>query len=326
MQRFKNILYVCDPKEDAPCGLERAVGLAESNQAQLTIAAVGERLPTRLDLAETGLVVEALQDAVIDALQRRLDGFVGSARKGIAIRPRALTGTLFLEVIREVLRNRHDLVMKCVEGVSSSGGLFGSQDMHLLRKCPCPVWLDRAVPTGRYRCIVAAVDVDPFAAPHELESRRELNLRLLETAASLASAELAELHIAHVWNAAGEGLMRGGLVSMSAAEIDAYVASERARRTEALAALVDEAGRRIGKGALDWLRPTLHLEKGTPADELPALTGRLGADLLVLGTVGRSGIPGLLIGNTAESVLQRITCAVLALKPQGFVTPVTLPD
>jgi nucleotide-binding universal stress UspA family protein len=142
----------------------------------------------------------------------------------------------------------------------------------------------------------------------------------------LASAELAELHIAHVWNAAGEGLMRGGLVSMSAAEIDAYVASERARRTEALAALVDEAGRRVGKGALDWLRPTLYLEKGTPADELPALTGRLGADLLVLGTVGRSGIPGLLIGNTAESVLQRITCAVLALKPQGFVTPVTLPD
>ena len=43
-----------------------------------------------------------------------------------------------------------------------------------------------------------------------------------------------------------------------------------------------------------------------------------------MGTVGRTGIPGLLIGNTAETILQQVDCSVLAIEPPGFVTPVTL--
>ncbi len=46
------------------------------------------------------------------------------------------------------------------------------------------------------------------------------------------------------------------------------------------------------------------------------------ADLLVMGTVCRTGVPGFFIGNTAEDVLQQVDCSVLAVKPKGFVTPV----
>lgn len=42
----------------------------------------------------------------------------------------------------------------------------------------------------------------------------------------------------------------------------------------------------------------------------------------IMGTVGRTGIPGFLIGNTAETVLRQVACSVLAVKPTGFVTPV----
>ncbi len=41
-------------------------------------------------------------------------------------------------------------------------------------------------------------------------------------------------------------------------------------------------------------------------------------DLLVLGTVARSGLGGFFIGNTAEKILNRIQCSVLALKPSEF--------
>jgi universal stress protein E len=44
----------------------------------------------------------------------------------------------------------------------------------------------------------------------------------------------------------------------------------------------------------------------------------------VMGTLGRAGIGGILIGNTAETILNRIDCSVMAIKPRGFVTPVTL--
>ncbi|HRE31359.1 MAG TPA: universal stress protein, partial [Candidatus Berkiella sp.] len=33
-------------------------------------------------------------------------------------------------------------------------------------------------------------------------------------------------------------------------------------------------------------------------------------------------IPGFIIGNTAENVLQKISCSLLALKPNGFISPV----
>lgn len=57
---------------------------------------------------------------------------------------------------------------------------------------------------------------------------------------------------------------------------------------------------------------------------MPQLIKDLDAELVVMGTVGRTGIPGFIIGNTAETILNQIECSVLAVKPDGFVTPVTL--
>jgi len=41
-----------------------------------------------------------------------------------------------------------------------------------------------------------------------------------------------------------------------------------------------------------------------------------------MGTVCRTGIPGYFIGNTAESILSEVSCSVLTLKPEGFISPV----
>ena len=45
-------------------------------------------------------------------------------------------------------------------------------------------------------------------------------------------------------------------------------------------------------------------------------------DLIVMGTAGRSGVAGFFIGNTAEDMLQSVHCAVLVVKPPGFITPI----
>jgi len=45
-------------------------------------------------------------------------------------------------------------------------------------------------------------------------------------------------------------------------------------------------------------------------------------DILVMGTVARTGIPGFVIGNTAENIVQKLSCSLMALKPRGFVSPV----
>ena len=54
------------------------------------------------------------------------------------------------------------------------------------------------------------------------------------------------------------------------------------------------------------------------------MVDRLDVDLVVMGTVGRTGLKGLIMGNTAETILRSVRCSVLAVKPEGFVTPVRI--
>jgi len=37
-----------------------------------------------------------------------------------------------------------------------------------------------------------------------------------------------------------------------------------------------------------------------------------------MGTIARTGISGLIIGNTAEAILNQLECSVHAIKPPGF--------
>ena len=71
------------------------------------------------------------------------------------------------------------------------------------------------------------------------------------------------------------------------------------------------------------MSPRSHIVQGMPGRELPKVATDIKADLVVMGTVARTGIAGVVIGNTAETVLSQLQCSVLAIKPKDFVSPVT---
>lgn len=196
--------------------------------------------------------------------------------------------------------------------------------MNLLRKCPCPVWMIRPDAASHYQRILAAVDVDDAYPPPELATRHALNRRTLEMAIAAALSDFAELHVVHVWNAPGESAMRGAFMHKPEAEIRAYVEQVRQHHAARLDALLAEVTAPLGSDALKFLKPQLQLVKGYPRREIQALAKQIAADLIVMGTVARTGIPGFIMGNTAETILNQIDCSVLAIKPPGFATPVTL--
>jgi nucleotide-binding universal stress UspA family protein len=204
--------------------------------------------------------------------------------------------------------------------------LFDSDDMHLLRKCPCPVWIIKPGAPKSYRRVLAAVDVHDAYPPAELESRHGLNRQILEIASSLALSDFAELHIVHAWRAIGESAMRGALMHTPEYKIIAYVEEVRQQHAASLDGLMREVTGKLGQDALDYLKPQTHLLKGWARKEIPAQAKRIEADLVVMGTVARTGVPGFIMGNTAETILEQIDCSVLAIKPPGFVTPVTLEE
>ncbi len=67
---------------------------------------------------------------------------------------------------------------------------------------------------------------------------------------------------------------------------------------------------------------SVHMVAGEAGKVLPRLAERLDIGLIVMGTVARTGLSGLIMGNTAETIMRAVRCSVLAVKPEGFVTPV----
>lgn len=323
MKRFKHILCIVEPGEESKHALEKAVALAENNQANLTVASVIERISAGIGLPDGGPISTELQAAMASEREQKLHSLLEPHRNRIDIETRNLKGTPFLEIIREVLRNGHDLVIKSPESQEWLNRIFGSNDMHLLRKCPCPVWIIRTEAPQNYRSILAAVDVPVGYPASELKKRHALSRKILEIAGSLALSEFAELHIVHVWEAIGESTMRGAFARVPERQIIAYVEQVRREHAQALNIVIQEVEEKLGRDVFDYLKPKVHLVKGWARKEIPLLAKQLNTDLVIMGTVARTGIPGFIMGNTAETILNQIDCSVLAIKPPGFVTPVS---
>ncbi|MAT16414.1 MAG: universal stress protein, UspA [Planctomyces sp.] len=308
MKRFKNILLIYE------CGratLDRAAALAKNNRARLTVVQVVRDMPKQWRQMDLGGTALDLQELAVKEYQSRLKEFVAALRQdGIRVSTKVLIGTPFLEVIREVIANKRDLVIMTAEG---KGGLkerlFGSTSLHLMRKCPCPVLVMKPTRTKRFPRILAAVDPDP-----EDKTRDSLNATILQLASSLAAHDKAELHVIHAWTLMYESLMRGhgGFVE---SEIRSYAYDEELRHRKSLDSLLAEHTDGAAR---------VHLIEGDADKVIPQFTKAQNIDLLVMGTVCRLGIPGFFIGNTAEKILDEVDCSVLTVKPEGFVSPVEL--
>lgn len=189
----------------------------------------------------------------------------------------------------------------------------------------CKPALELAVKlTENNQASLTVVDVDDAYPAAELKARHALNRQILEMVGSLALSDFAELHIMQVWHASGESLMHGALMRTPEEKIIAYVEQVRQKLAANLDALMGEVADKLGQETLDYLKPRTHLVKGFACKEIPVLAKRIEADLIVMGTVGRTGVPGFIMGNTAETILNQIDCSVLAIKPPGFTTPVTV--
>ena len=313
MKRFKNILLVAGGEGWEESTFKRAVIMAKNNQAQLNVVDIIEEFPREMRMLATSMHIADLLHIAMTEQRKRFEHLVAPMRdQGVKITTKVLCGTPFLEIIREVLRNKHDLVIKAAKGKSGLKEiLFGSTAMHLMRKCPCPVWVIKPAHRKKYARVLAAVDPDPSD-----EKRNALNTRIMELATSISHLEGSEFHVVHAWTLYTEK-MSTGRWGLSKSEMDSLARETRKLHKSQLAKLVE-------KHAPGNPNDRIHLLNGNAEILIPALAKRKRIELIVMGTVCRTGIEGLFIGNTAEKVLQQVDCSVLTLKPDGFVTPVRL--
>jgi len=291
---FERLLCVANPGSSHDELLESAARVA------------GVHDGCRLTVVKTLPQLRGLTDDLAEAVQTDLTTrFVEPLRqRGIDSSGKVLVGKPWTTVIKEAVSGRHDLVLLSTE--NDRGGGFDSFTRHILRKCPKPVWVERPAHFKGYRKILAAVDTG-----HDEGAYPSLNLQVLEVARRIAERTDAELHVVQAWFLPGEELLhtRG----VSSGELDFLRRRERQRVQAAFSDIM---------GALGIEDAHLHLVEGEPADVITRVADEEQADLVVMGTVGRIGLVGRFIGGTAEDVLRRLECGVVALKPEGFESPI----
>jgi len=308
MKRFENIL-LCLKQPESPdaLALERTVELAKRTGASVELLTVVEE-SSRL-LRSLSPAFSHIDSLIEDERRDELQALAARIEKEVPVSTKIVRGRPHIEIIKEALRGDHDLVVITARNEAGHPSFFGTSAVRLMRKCPCPLWVMKPGSTARTERILVALDLLP-----EAPERTALNTALMELATSLGEFEGARLHVLHVWDLYGESLLAH---RVSAEELSRCIGQCRDTSQRALDKFMEPFRDQVPE-------ERIVLEKGDAGDLIPRFVKEEKIDLVVMGTVARSGIPGFIIGNTAEKVLSQIECSVLAVKPEDFVSPVSL--
>jgi nucleotide-binding universal stress UspA family protein len=308
---FHNILVATDFSEHAGAALGRAVELAEKTGASIKVVHV----VTGADWAVPGTSfaghwrvppaqIRKAEKRLRQQAEKRLAAWLAPFDKdNVELRSEVRVGIAFVEIIRAVQKDKHDLVVAGTRGLSGIGAmLVGSTAERLARKCPCPVWVVKPQHEWPLSSILAPVDLTATSG------------KALEIASVVAQLARCPLTVLHVFNFPSQEIVT---LPEAVAGLDLR-SQRRALRQTAAKQLNKFVTRHVPQG----MRVTQQLAVGNPWEVIVRTAERLDSGLIVMGSVGRTGIPGFFIGNTGEKVLRHCDRSILAVKPDGFVSPV----
>jgi nucleotide-binding universal stress UspA family protein len=295
--RPRRILVHLDTASDRRPALTRALHLAQATGGSLRLVDVLVPLPRHTPNAAdlVGLLRKEMRDRLADAAAL-------AKRMGAPVTTALLEGDLATMLVDASVSWRADVLLRSHGIHQAAAGPIGPTDSQLVRRCPCPIWFVTNQHGEGEQVVVAAVDPDPDDGP-----RHMLSVRVVQAAVAVAAASGATLHIVHAWSAYGHQVLASHTTGNDLVE---YVAACRDNAQRRFSALLTDA--RVPSTA------KTHLIEGPGDQVVIGFIEKRRASLVVLGTVGRTGLAGLVVGNTAERVLRQVRCSVLALKPDGF--------
>ncbi|MFT5303585.1 MAG: universal stress protein E [Mariniblastus sp.] len=308
MHRFKKILVAVDLADDlrfvadtlpAPTkeAIRQAERVAKSSGSHIQFIYV---LPTRAEQMSHDRQILMAQGedykSVFDHAGEVLSGIAElTSQKGIQTSSKVVFGKSWLELIREAIRSDANLV---IAGTRRQGPfrtmLFGSTGIKLLRKCPCPVWVTKPEPDG-------VEWVDSILVAFDLT---DVGDAALELGCSMAQERGTILHVLHS-------------IEYQNPASDAVDASKKLDVENAIREQLQGFG-------FDDAKAKIQVDIGNAEESILSYIEQHDIKLIVMGTVSRTGIASIVIGNTAEKLLPFLPCSVLAIKPAEFKSPVLL--
>lgn len=281
---MKRILVATDFSQRSDRAIRRAQLLANEFDAQVRLVhVVDDDQATKIMLAERAASITLLQelsDALVDV-------------DGIDCDFRVVIGRPFLGIKQAAQEFEADLIV-----VGSHRRqvlwdiLIGTTVERTIRNSDRPILMVSAVPSGPYRHALAGTDLSAYS---------EATFR---TAKSLELLQRLSMFLVHVFNVTGSKLM--SRASLDECEKESYVAVEREHARDEIQSFIDKIG---AERMLPLVEPSIV----NVAETISTTAQEHSADLLVMGTSGRSAIGRALMGSVTEEVLRSAQCDVLVI-------------
>lgn len=300
MRKFENILAAVDTRHSNTVVLDQAAELARRFGSRITLVDVLPDFPWLIDATMPD--VEDVRRRLGEQKLVRLKQLAKPLQEsGLNVTPHVLYGQSSVELTKQVVKNRHDLLIRLAKGYDSARkGSYGGTAQRLLRQCPCAVWLLTADADPHPQRIVAAVNTssdDPIDA--------QLNNAVVDAACSIGEQFQSQISVVHVWAMWDDKHL---LPHLGRQQLEDFRKATEDQTRDLFQQFVESK--------TSTVRP--ELLHGDTAESIASFVDEHESDLLVMGTVARSWLAGALVGNTAERILNQLHCSLLALKPDSF--------
>ncbi|HAK34619.1 MAG TPA: universal stress protein UspE [Pantoea sp.] len=312
MSRYQNMLVAIDPQQDDQPALRRAVYLNQriggKIKAYLPIYDFSYEMTTLLSPDERASMRQGVISQRTEWIREQARAYLEA---GVEIEIKVVWHNRPYEaIIQEVLAHGHDLVLKMAHQHDRlEAVIFTPTDWHLLRKCPCPVWMVKDQPWPEGGKAVVAVNLASEEPHHD-----ELNQKLIRETTRLAEmVNHTEVHLVGAYPITPINIA----IELPDFDPSVYNDAIRGQHLVAMKALSQKFAIR---------EEFTHVAKGLPEEVIPDIASQLSAGIVVLGTIGRTGLSAAFLGNTAEQVIDHLRCDLLAIKPDDFNSPITLDD
>jgi len=299
----KILVAVKNPDARRQPGVDKAIGIAKSLGASVELFH-SITTPVFLELEPlTGHTVTEIRREAMELRSARLEKLAAPARKrGVKIGCNVEWDFPPHEaIVRRARKSGADLIIaECHQGRRLKPWLVHLTDWELLRLSPLPVLLLKNARPWREPTILAAVDPS-----HAHDKPARLDAAIVAEASRFARALHGSLELMHANFPTGFGLMLGD-PAIGAATLATTFEQQKKFSRAAFDAFANKAG---------VPRASRQLIDSDPVFAIPHVARKVGADLVVMGAVSRSGLKRVFIGNTAERVLDDLPCDVLVVKP-----------
>lgn len=307
MQKYKNILVVADPEREQQPAIYRAIHLAKVCDdvkiiVFLAIYDFSYEMTSMLSSDER----DAMRRGVVMQREEWLKEIIQPhTEKGINIEIKVVWHNRPYEsIIADVFSQDIDLLIKATYEHDKLGSvIFTPTDWHLLRKCPVPVLLVKGENWPTNGNVLACVNLSAEDEAHE-----DLNDKIVKEAIAFSSITQASVNLVNAYPATPVN------ITIELPEFDpaSYTDAVRGHHLMTMKAL---------RQKYCIAEEQTYVVEGLAENVIPQVADEIKAEIVILGTTGRTGLSAVFIGNTAENTIDSLNCDLLALKPDGYISP-----